>query len=326
MAGIDPAERLLNLIIALTHARTRMTRAQIRASVAGYEPAPSGLSPEDSARREAAFERMFERDKDDLRRMGIPLQTVTDAAHGDEIGYRIDPSNSSMGAIDLTPAELAVVALAAEFWSDATVGADARQALTKVASGSAPRVPVELPFAARSADSSDAIVVLADAIHRRHAVTFEYAAATASSVSRRTLEPWSIAMRGGAQYVTGFDRDRAEARTFRLNRILGGVKAVGPDGAYEIPDPLPAGEGRGEEALKVARIALRPESGHALRERGTIAGHDEGWDLVDLDYRYADAVRDAVLALGGSAKVVAPPDIAREVRDHARSAIEVSHG
>src|SRR5690606_28953887 len=78
MAQIDPAERLLNLIIALTHARTRMTRAQIRESVAGYEPLPAGLSEKEAARRDAAFERMFERDKDDLRRMGIPLQTVVD--------------------------------------------------------------------------------------------------------------------------------------------------------------------------------------------------------------------------------------------------------
>ena len=326
MAGIDPAERLLNLIIALTNARTRMTRAQIRASVAGYEPAPAGLSPEDAARREAAFERMFERDKDDLRRMGIPLQTVVDAAHGDEIGYRIDPSNAAMGAIDLTPAELAVVALAAEFWSDATVGADARQALTKVASGSAPRLRVDLPFAARSAASSDAIVVLAEAIHRRQAVTFDYAAAAASAVSRRTIEPWHITMRGGAQYVTGFDRDRSEPRTFRLSRILGAVKTAGGDGAYVIPDPLPEPVQRGERPVQTARLALRPESGHAVRERGTLAGHDDGWDLVDVEYRYPDAIRDEVLALGGAARVVSPADIAAEVRDHALRAVEVSRG
>jgi proteasome accessory factor B len=269
---------------------------------------------------------MFERDKDDLRRMGIPLQTVVDAAHGDEIGYRIDPSNAAMGAIDLTPAELAVVALAAEFWSDATVGADARQALTKVVSGSAPRLHVELPFAARSAASSDAIVVLAEAIHRRHAVMFEYAAASASGVSRRTIEPWHISMRGGAQYVTGFDRDRNEARTFRLSRILGEIKASGPDDAYSIPDPLPDHTRRGEEPLKRARIALRPESGHALRERGTLIGDDDGWDLIEVDYRYSDAIRDEVLALGGAARVVAPPEVAAEVRDHALRALEVSRG
>lgn len=326
MAQIDPAERLLNLIIALTHARTRMTRAQIRASVAGYEPLPAGLSAEEATRREAAFERMFERDKEDLRRMGIPLQTVVDAAHGDEIGYRIDPSNAAMQAIDLTPAELAVVALAAEFWSDATVGADARQALTKVASGSGPRPQVALPFAARSAASSDAILVLAEAIQRKQAVKFEYASARSSSVGVRTMEPWHISMRGGAQYVTGFDRDRGEARTFRLSRILGAVKGIGPDGAYEIPDPLPAPSGRGEEPVKRARVALRPESGHWFREHGVYVGNEHGWDLFDIEYRYGDQLRDAILALGGAGRIVEPVELAEQVRYHARAALEVSNG
>jgi len=326
MAQIDPAERLLNLIIALTHARTRMTRAQIRESVAGYEPLPAGLSEKEAARRDAAFERMFERDKDDLRRMGIPLQTVVDPTHGDEIGYRIDPSNARMQAIDLTPAELAVVALAAEYWTDATVGQEARQALTKVASGSGPRPQVALPFAARSVASSEAILVLAEAIQHRQAVRFEYASANSGSVGVRTVEPWHLSMGGGAQYLTGLDRDRGQARTFRVSRILGAVRTIGPDGAYEVPDPLPVGGDRGQEPLKTARVALRPESGHALRERGTPAGTDDGWDVVDVEYRYGDALRDEVLALGGAARIVEPAELAAHVRDHARAALEVSRG
>jgi predicted DNA-binding transcriptional regulator YafY len=63
-----------------------------------------------------------------------------------------------------------------------------------------------------------------------------------------------------------------------------------------------------------------------LRERGILAGHHDGWDLVDVEYRYADAVRDQVLALGGAARVVSPAEIAQEVIDHARSALEVSRG
>lgn len=326
MAQIDPAERLLNLIIALTNARTRMTRAQIRATVAGYEPPAMGASPEDAARREAAFERMFERDKDDIRRIGIPLQTVVDPTHGDEIGYRIDPSNAAMRPMDLTQAELAVLSLAGEFWSDATVGADARQALTKVASGTGPRPQASLPLAARSTAGSDAIVVLAEAIHRRQAVTFEYAASGAVSASQRTVEPWRILFRAGAQYVVGFDRDRGEPRTFRLNRMLGAVKPLGPESAFEIPDPLPQGEKRGEQSPKRARIALRPESGHSFRERGTAVGTADGWDLFDVEYRYPDALRDAVLALAGGARVVEPEEVATEVAEHARRALEVARG
>ena len=47
---IHPAERLLNLVIALVNTSARMTKEQIRRSVAGYADAPS----------DDAFERMFE--------------------------------------------------------------------------------------------------------------------------------------------------------------------------------------------------------------------------------------------------------------------------
>ncbi len=323
--AIDPAERLLNLIIALTHARVRMTRAQIRASVAGYEPADTSLPPAEFARKEAAFERMFERDKDDLRRMGIPLQTVVDPAHGDEIGYRIDPSNAAMKPIDLEPAERAVLALAAEFWSDASVGADARQAITKVASGAGPVPQFELPLAARSAASSEAIVTIAEACHRRQAVTFEYSP-VASGTSVRTVDPWLIVLRSGAQYLIGFDHDRQAQRTFRLSRVVGAVQPVGPENAYEIPEVVDHGAGEGDGPASVAVVALKPESGHSLRERGEYMGSEDGWDVYSVPYRYADALRDEVLRLGGNARAVEPAEIARMVKDHAVAALEVAHG
>lgn len=323
--AIDPAERLLNLIIALTHARVRMTRAQIRSSVAGYDPPDTSLPADEFARKESAFERMFERDKDDLRRMGIPLQTVVDAAHGDEIGYRIDPSNAAMKPIDLDPAERAVLALAAEFWSDAAVGADARQAITKISSGAGPVPQFELPLAARSAASSEAIVAIAEACHRKQAVTFEYSS-VASGTSMRTVNPWLIVMRSGAQYLIGFDHDRQAQRTFRLSRIVGTVKPAGPEEAFEIPQDVTfeAGEGGGESASAV--LALKPEAGHSLRQRGTYLSTEGGWDVYQVPYRYPDALRDEVLRLGGNAKVVEPTEIAHMVSDYAAAAQEVARG
>ena len=134
MAPVDrvaPEERLLNLFIALTSTRVRLDKQQIRTTVHGYDGRQAG----EDAKADAAFERMFERDKDDLRQLGVPLQTVTDPANGGDIGYQIDASAATMEPIELTPAELAVVSLAADYWRDAALGPDARQAVTKVASG-----------------------------------------------------------------------------------------------------------------------------------------------------------------------------------------------
>ncbi len=94
-APSNPAARLLNLVIALVNTNASMTKQQIRTSVAGYGDAPS---PD-------AFERMFERDKDTLRDLGIPIVTVDAGGHADEVGYRIDQDAYALPAVDLTPAE-----------------------------------------------------------------------------------------------------------------------------------------------------------------------------------------------------------------------------
>jgi proteasome accessory factor B len=319
----DPAERLLNLIIALTHARVRMTRAQIRSSVVGYESSESGLSAEEARRKDAAFERMFERDKDELRRMGVPLQTVVDPTHGDEIGYKIDASDAAMPAIDFSPAEAAALALAAEYWQGAMLGPDAHQGLTKIASAtqSVPRTPLTL--GARTSAASDATATIVDARARRMIVQFEYTSEGSGTVTR-TVEPWQVLLRGRAEYLYGFDRDRQEPRTFRLSRIQGTMRAVGPDGAYEIPRPLPEFDWGTSRAEQNATVGLRPETGHALRQRGVVNGVEGDWDLVDVTYRYADALRDEVLGLGGMAKVISPVDIADDVRRYAESALAVA--
>ncbi|WP_415803590.1 helix-turn-helix transcriptional regulator, partial [Isoptericola cucumis] len=120
--GTPPAERLLNLVIALVNTSAAMTKQQVRAGVAGYGDAPST----------EAFERMFERDKDTLRALGIPIVTVDAGGHSDDVGYRIDNDAYALGPVDLTPAELGVVALAAQLWSDKTLRTDMSRAMTKL--------------------------------------------------------------------------------------------------------------------------------------------------------------------------------------------------
>ena len=81
MARRDKTERLLNLVFAMMSTRRAISRSDIRENVAGYE----------DARSDDAFERMFERDKDELRSMGLPIETVSDSL-GEVLGYRISPS------------------------------------------------------------------------------------------------------------------------------------------------------------------------------------------------------------------------------------------
>ena len=120
--ALPAAERLLNLVIALVNTTGKMTKEQIRDSVAGYDRTSST----------DAFERMFERDKETLRVLGVPVITVTGAAHGDEQGYRVDGDAYALPPMELSAAQLGVLALAAEFWSDQSLRVEASRALTKL--------------------------------------------------------------------------------------------------------------------------------------------------------------------------------------------------
>ncbi|HET9188393.1 MAG TPA: WYL domain-containing protein, partial [Acidothermaceae bacterium] len=114
-------ERLLNLVICLLATRRYLSAEQIRRTVAGYED----LGDE-------AFKRKFERDKEDLRDLGIPLETGTDSTFDDEPGYRIRRDDYSLPEIKFEPAELAVLGVAARTWQHASLGGSASEALLKL--------------------------------------------------------------------------------------------------------------------------------------------------------------------------------------------------
>ena len=88
-------ERLLSLVVCLLATQRYLTASQIRHSVPGY---PDADEP---------FKRMFERDKDELRELGIPLETGTVA---DEPGYRIRQQAYELPEVQLEPDEAAVLA------------------------------------------------------------------------------------------------------------------------------------------------------------------------------------------------------------------------
>ena len=89
-------ERLLNLVICLLSTRRPLSKAQIRSAVPQYGESTSM----------DAFERMFERDKDELRDLGIPLATThADPLFDDEVGYRIDRDAYALPEVTFEPDE-----------------------------------------------------------------------------------------------------------------------------------------------------------------------------------------------------------------------------
>jgi proteasome accessory factor B len=306
-------ERLLNLVIALVNARTPLTRRAIRTTVVGYMDAAS----------DDAFERMFERDKDDLRRLGVPL-IVIDSGGADDIGYRIDNDQYALDPIDLTPAELAVLGLAARTWEDKMLRADTSRALTKIAAaGDEFRADDEMLafITPRVSPIGDAYGPLIDAITARRMVRFNYQAASTGEVTARRVYPYKIAARGGGWYLVGRDLDRDDLRVFRLSRLLGAVKATGEANAFDPPAFLDIDMALGDVGRdRVALVAVLPDRASALRLRArgvpdglSAPGVPAGRDLIHVPYSSTWLLAQEIAGLGASAVVLEPPDLRETV-------------
>lgn len=316
-----PAERLLNLVIALLNTSSRMTKEQIRAGVVGYE-----------SQSTEAFERMFERDKDALRDLGIPVQTVDHHGYTDEIGYRIDPATYTLGDLELAPAELAVLSLASTFWRDATLTQDANRAITKlraVAAGGA-QDDLAAGLLPRVQPAGPGLPVLLDAIIDRRAVRFTYRAAYTGEVTEREVEPWQVRTQGAGWYLVGLDRQREEPRSYRLNRIQSAVRAVGPPEAFEIPaDALErAGEDAAEQPEREAVLAVLPERAGALRAlahppRESDAGRVPERDVVRVPFRSAMELAYEIAGYGPAVLVLDPPELREVVMRRLRDVVEL---
>lgn len=310
-SSIPPDERLLDLVIALVNTTTRLTKEQVRRTVAGYKDAPN---PE-------AFERMFERDKDTLRELGVPVLTVTDAGHGDDIGYRIDHDAYTLPPVELTGAELGVLALAAQIWQDASLRADSNRALTKLRSTTPAAGADDLAaaFALRVDAGGAALRPLLDAVQHRRVATFTYRAATTGEVRRRTVHPWRLVARRGGWMLVGFDTDRQAGRSFRLSRIEGTVRVVGEPHAFapatsaQVAQVDAQWHDAGEQ---VAELAVLPDRAEALRARAITTGEQRhGRDILTLSYRATWELAEEIVRYGDAVVVLNPPQARQAVID-----------
>jgi proteasome accessory factor B len=294
-------ERLVNLVICLLASRQFLTAERIRDMVPGYDDAPS----------EEAFKRTFERDKAQLRDLGVPLEVGADAS-GIE-GYRISEGDYELPPIEFDAAEAAVLGLAARFWRSAELGEAANTALLKL---KAAGIEFDMPNsqALPMIESADANVgTLVDAARDAQVVRFRYSKAGAVEVETRTIEPWGLPFWHGRWYVVGFDRDRNESRSFRLSRIEGEVRTTGAKDAFERPADIDLVElvaNRGPERTSAARIQVRGEGAGQLRR---LASSDED-GVLTITYADLGTLTRQVASAGASVLVLEPAELAQAVQ------------
>jgi proteasome accessory factor B len=305
------SERLLNLLIMLLVQRHYIAKDRIR-SILYPDSTPDG------------FEKMFERDKEELRSLGVPIEVgQMDAYFEDEPGYRIRPDEFALPEIDLEPDEAAVVGLATKVWQHATLAKATTEAVRKLtAVGVAVDVTqLEIAQPRLSADepSFDAFW---QAVQDRTPLAFDYLRSGQQTPARRHLQPWGVARYSGRWYVVGYDTDRGAERVFRLSRVQGDVRRDGAPGSYEIPP--------GTDVRDIARrlapppitetVVVLARTGAAVPLRRAadtiepdVQGPDDatGWDRLVLT-RGAIDMTEEVLGYGPAVYVEAP----QALRDH----------
>jgi proteasome accessory factor B len=306
------AERLVNLVIALLGTRQYLTAARIRATVPGYEQDAG------SDRADEAFKRMFERDKAELREMGVPLETGRTSVFDTEDGYRIARADYELPEITLTGEEAAAVGLALRLWESAHLAGPAHSALVKLkAAGIDVDSTRGIPLQPRLDAGEPAFDPCYAAARDRRGLSFDYRRPDEDAPTRRHVQPWGVVAWHGHWYLVGLDLDRQAPRQFRLSRIVGDPKPVGQPNAFEPPVGLDlaevvAGQVAGAESLVVIRA--RPGTAIGLRRHATPLGAaDDGDDRLELRTTEPMRLADELASYGADVLVEGPAEVREAV-------------
>ena len=323
--GVSKLERLINLIAMLLEVRRPVTLEQIRNSIPGYQ--------QESV---ASFKRMFERDKSELREMGIPIRVEPLDAFGEETGYRIPKDEYYLPEVDFTPEEKVALLLVHRFASGGLIplSREATSALHKLSSDFGGGEPLREARPApvrfdRPAESVEKLSALWEASVRRKTVRFAYRSLGSSRPRERLLDPYGMYFDRGAWYVVGYCHLRGERRSFRVSRVESDVVLVNPgdpgpdfekppdfrlrDYSRVLPWEFEEGPPQEAEVRLSPRIAWWVE-----RDLGDVYPFrylEDGSGVIRVTVRNEEAFFDWVLSFAEDAEVLSPPRLRERMRD-----------
>ncbi len=297
-------ERLINLVAALLETDRPITRSDLQQRVPGYEGSPE------------AVRRAFERDKDALRGMGVPITLEPLDPGVPELGegYRIRRDQYELADPGLEPDELAALHLAASAVRlEGVAGREDQweEALWKL--GGAPGgVGLEGPLAALP--GGEHLLTLFAAMTERRTVRFTYRGA------ERSVDPLWLTFANGRWYLGGNDHLRGEERRFRLDRIES-PPLVGEAGAFERPavarrpSPQPWRLGD-EEEVEALLLVDAQQADWAVAQVGQASVREsrpDGAVVLSFPVSNREAFRSFALGFLDHAEVLGPPEVRDDV-------------
>ena len=325
-------ERQLNLVSFLLSARAPVPFSAIRGRVVGYD---DDASPD-------AVEKRFDRDKADLRSIGVNIEYIAGDVFG-RAGYVIDPQGYYLRQTTLEPEDAMLLAVLQRTLGvvDDALGRNLKSALAKLT------IDSNLPEPLRAAVGEQHLLmlgrpqkdpgrrhltVLGEALGRRRRAEFRYQAPGAEAAALRLVHPFGLGLQGGNWHLVAFDEGRDDLRNFRIDRIRGKVRVLDKeDGAYEVPDGFDASRYIGAEEFQLAEgpeiqvsVELDETATWLMARRRQGVGELEllpkGRSRFQVPVRSEDGLYRWLAEFGQHARVTAPAHLARAYRARIRSA------
>ena len=268
---------------------------------------------------------MFERDKDDLRNLGIVIDVGSfDPLFSDEAGYRIKSENYQLNLGEVTPTEISLLSLAADAWQGAAFAEAAQSAILKLSSFGVPADPIDIPgLSPKLTNSSKDLELITDAIAGSNFLLFDYLSTSLAS-EQRTIIPIALSNRSGFWYVSGVDQDIQEVRTFRLDRVVGNIVARENKDSFEFPVDFDLNHIDLSITNKIAVIDARKGKGHGLRTLATSVIDLGEWDQLKVPMHSIKSLAAEVLWHGEDVFVHEPSDL-REYVIEQLEALVINH-
>jgi len=318
-------ERLVNLVICLLATRRFLTAAQIAATVPGYEHDAS------DPRDHEAFQRKFERDKAELRDLGVPLETGTTSVFDNEPGYRIARRDYALPDVRLEPDETAAVGIAARLWQHAGMAAAASSGLLKLRAAGVD-VDLQATLGVEPLVTADpAFDPLQTAARQRQEVQFDYRTPEDDLAQTRHLQPWGVVSWRGRWYVVGHDLDRDATRCFRMSRVVGRVTLVGAPGAFTPPADMDLFSHVQTWTGPVAHpnkatVVVKPGRAFGVRRWADRIVPGPDGDRVELGYADPDGFARWLVGYGADVVVLEPEEVRKAMIARLRDLAEHQGG
>lgn len=298
-------ERLINLTLALLATKRYLKKSEILANVQGYEGT------------QEAKERMFERDKDDLRSLGIEIEVGDlDIFFEDEPGYRIPQKSYELNVPNLTSRELALLSIASSFWNDSILAPSAQSGIRKLRSLGIPAtLDFEFRMKYRFDNPSQLLEEIAKAILQKSEISFAY---DSSSLKTRHLQPYRIVFWNGFWYLIGMDLDRKAIRLFKISRFLGGVEMSKKKNQFEIPQDFDVSKYLPKNEISIihnAKVEIKKDSAILLRERGKLISQGEDFDTYEINFEHERIFLREIIWHGANVRIIEPANLVEQLLD-----------